>query len=48
MPYAVSAGLAALLLGTLPAGFGFPWWILLLLGIISQILVVKIFGKKTS
>ncbi len=48
MPYAVSAGLAALLLGTLPAGFGFPWWILLLLGIGSQVIVVKLFGQKTS
>jgi Na+/H+ antiporter NhaC len=48
MPYAVSAGLAALLLGTLPAGFGFPWWPLLLLGIGSQVIVVKLFGQKTS
>ena len=48
MPYAISAGVAALLLGTLPAGFGFPWWLLLLLGIISQVLVVRFFGKKTS
>jgi len=48
MPYAVSAGLAALLLGTLPAGFGFPWWALLLLGIGSQVIVVKLFGQKTS
>ena len=48
MPYAVSAGAAALLLGTLPAGFGAPWWVLLLLGIGSQVIVVKIFGRKTS
>ena len=48
MPYAVSAGLAALLLGTLPAGFGFPWWALLLLGIGSQVIVIKVFGQKTS
>ena len=31
MPYALSAGLAALFLCTLPAGFGMPWWILLIL-----------------
>mgnify|MGYP003388065449 FL=1 len=48
MPYAISAGAAALLLGTLPAGFGAPWWVLLLLGIGSQVIVVKIFGRKTS
>ena len=46
MPYAISAGLAALFLCTIPAGFGFPWWILLIAGIVSQILIVSFFGKK--
>ena len=46
MPYAISAGLAALFLCTIPAGFGLPWWILLIAGIISQILIVSFFGKK--
>ena len=46
MPYAISAGLAALFLCTIPAGFGLPWWILLIIGIISQILIVSFFGKK--
>lgn len=32
LPYAFLVGLAALLLGTLPAGFGVPWWIGLLVG----------------
>ncbi len=48
LPYAISAGTAALLLGTLPAGFGAPWWILLLLGILSQVLVVRSFGQSTD
>jgi len=48
MPYAISAGVAALLLGTIPASFGVPWWILLSLGVISQILVVHYFGNKTD
>ena len=48
MPYAISAGLAALLLGTLPAGFGTPWWILLIAGIISQVLIINYFGQKTT
>jgi Na+/H+ antiporter NhaC len=26
LPYALSVGLVALLVGTLPAGFGLPWW----------------------
>ena len=41
IPYAISTGAAALLLGTLPAGFGAPWWVLLLLGILSQGLVIR-------
>ena len=32
LPYALTVGGAALLLGTLPAGFGMPWWAGLLLG----------------
>jgi len=29
LPYAMLAGIAALLLGAIPAGFGIPWWICL-------------------
>ena len=29
IPYALAGGLAALLICTLPAGFGLPWWLLL-------------------
>jgi Na+/H+ antiporter NhaC len=32
MPYAIVVGIIAVLLGTLPAGFGVPWYILLPLG----------------
>jgi len=32
LPYAMSVGLVAVLFGTLPAGFGMPWWMGLLLG----------------
>jgi len=32
LPYALSVGTVAILLGTLPAGFGMPWWLGLLLG----------------
>ena len=45
IPYAISTGAAALLLGTLPAGFGAPWRVLLLLGILSQGLVIRHFGR---
>jgi len=32
LPYALSVGVVALCLGTLPAGFGLPWWAALLIG----------------
>jgi len=32
LPYALSVGTVAILFGTLPAGFGMPWWIGLLIG----------------
>ncbi|MFB6249418.1 MAG: Na+/H+ antiporter NhaC family protein [Salinibacter sp.] len=32
LPYAMSVGLVALLVGTLPTGFGVPWWGSLLVG----------------
>lgn len=32
LPYALSVGVVAILFGTLPAGFGMPWWIGVLVG----------------
>ncbi|MFB6097568.1 MAG: Na+/H+ antiporter NhaC family protein [Salinibacter sp.] len=32
LPYALSVGAVAILFGTLPAGFGVPWWVGLLVG----------------
>ncbi len=32
LPYALSVGTVAILFGTLPAGFGMPWWIGLIVG----------------
>lgn len=45
LPYALSVGAVALLLGTLPAGFGLPWWIGLLAGAAALIGVLLFFGK---
>ena len=47
LPYAIAVGMVALLLGTLPTGFGLPWWIALILGVGGLLLVLRIFGKKT-
>ncbi|MFO8099712.1 MAG: Na+/H+ antiporter NhaC family protein [Salinibacter sp.] len=32
LPYALSVGTVAILFGTLPAGFGMPWWVGLIVG----------------
>lgn len=45
LPYAMTAGAAAVVLGTLPAGFGAPWWICLLLGAAALIGVLYFVGK---
>ena len=45
LPYAIIAGIVALVLCTIPAGFGLPWWVLLGLGATSLALFIKTFGK---
>ena len=45
LPYAIVTGIIALFFGTIPAGFGFPWWILLGFGVITLTMFMKIFGK---
>jgi Na+/H+ antiporter NhaC len=32
LPYALLVGSVGVLFGTLPTGFGFPWWLSLVLG----------------
>ena len=48
LPYAVSVGVVAVLLGTLPTGFGFPWWIALPLGATTLFLLLRFAGKKVE
>ena len=48
MPYALIAGTIALFVGTLPAGFGLPWWLLLGLGFILLFVIINIYGKPTD
>ncbi|MEL6820348.1 MAG: Na+/H+ antiporter NhaC family protein [Calditrichota bacterium] len=45
MPYAVTTGSIALFLGTLPAGFGMPWYILLLISLVLLLIIVRTYGK---
>ncbi len=48
LPYAMVAGAAALFLGVLPAGFGFPWWASLLIGIAVLAGVLRVWGKRAE
>lgn len=46
MPYAMFAGVIAIVLGTLPAGFGVPWWVCLPAGALALIVGVRMVGKR--
>ncbi|MDT8449002.1 MAG: Na+/H+ antiporter NhaC family protein [Wenzhouxiangellaceae bacterium] len=46
LPYALTAGGIALLLGTLPAGFGVPWWICLAAGVAGVVVTVRVAGRR--
>ena len=48
MPYALIAGSIALFAGTLPAGFGVPWWILLGFGFVLLFIIINTYGKSTD
>ncbi len=45
LPYAFFVGIVALLLGTVPTGFGFPWWISMLVGAAVLLVGLRVFGK---
>lgn len=45
LPYALLVGVVGLVLGTIPTGFGFPWWASLLLGAAVLLLGLRFFGK---
>ena len=46
MPYALLVGVVAMLLGTLPAAYGMPWWAGLLLGGFVLYLLLRLFGRQ--
>ena len=48
LPYAMSVGVVALLVGTLPAGFGFPWWLSLLIGAGLLSVALRLFGTPVD
>ena len=48
LPYAITAGLLAILLGTLPTGFGVPWWICWPISFAAVIAILNIVGKPVE
>lgn len=48
MPYAITVGAIALLVGVLPAGFGLPVWLSYVVGIVVLFLIIRYLGKKSS
>jgi len=46
LPYAFTVGGVGLLIGTIPTGFGFPWWLSLLIGASILWIVLRTFGKN--
>jgi Na+/H+ antiporter NhaC len=48
LPYAFLGGMAAILIGVLPAGFGLPWFLLLPTAAIALVAVHRLLGKPVG
>lgn len=47
LPYALTTGIVAIVIGTIPSSFGVSSWILFPLGFAALYLIIKFFGKPT-
>lgn len=48
LPYALLVGFVAIGIGTLPTGYGFPWWISVILGMTLLFGFLRFFGKRVE
>ncbi len=48
LPYALTVGVVALLVGTIPTGYGFPWWLSMLLGLALLAGGLRFFGRRVA
>jgi Na+/H+ antiporter NhaC len=48
MPYALTVGLVAVVIGTLPAAFGSPFWINFPIAVFALWLIIHFIGRKTE
>jgi Na+/H+ antiporter NhaC len=47
MPYALLVGAVAILAGTLPAGFGMPWWLGIAIGSATLWVLLRLLGRHS-
>ena len=48
LPYALTTGAVALLIGTVPTGFGLPWWVSMPVGLAILVAVIELVGKPVD
>lgn len=48
LPYAMSVGAVAVLIGTLPTGFGVPWWLSMLAGAGLLFVLLRVLGEDVA
>ncbi|MEM9663653.1 MAG: Na+/H+ antiporter NhaC family protein [Bacteroidota bacterium] len=48
LPYALTVGLVAIFIGTIPTGFGLPWWVSMVVGLGLLSVIIRTFGKRVS
>lgn len=48
IPYAMTVGGVALLLGTVPTGFGVPWWVMLPVMVVVLVAVLRFAGRPVQ
>lgn len=48
LPYAIASGLIAVVLGTIPVGFGVPVWVVVPLGCVACVALVLLVGRKPA
>ena len=46
LPYAMAVGLVALFIGTLPTGYGLPWWVALPAGGVVLYALIRFLGRR--
>jgi Na+/H+ antiporter NhaC len=48
LPYALIVGAVSIIIGTIPAAFGAPFWITFPVGVGALFLIIRLLGKKTG